>query len=202
MATFPSPSSEPLPAQRPPVTLAHPAPLDSVPEEVGRCITQQLLSLDPFPCVQWSGFALCGGASTKRFYFDSVITLNHVLLTRSFIPWYLEQRSIHLPLLKSGRLFRTHVMPPLAAGLMLGSKDPHVLGEGVWSAQSLPLLSLLELPWGCALGERTGEVAGGVSAADPPAAHPLLAVLCDLCDVSFTCCPRQEGPPCCVIPSL
>lgn len=53
---------------------------------------------------------------------------------------------------------------------MLGSKDPHVLWEGVWSAQSLPLLELL---WGCALGERTGEVAGGVSAADPPAAHPL-----------------------------
>lgn len=97
-------------------------------------------------------------------------------------------------------VFRTHVMPPLTgSGLMLGSKDPHVLWEGAWSAQSLPLL---ELPWGCALGERTGEVAGGVSAADPPAAQPLLAVLCDLCDVSFTCCPPQEGPPCCGIPSL
>lgn len=70
------------------------------------------------------------------------------------------------------------------SGVVLDSRELHVLWEGEWSSPSLPpTFSLLELPWGCALGERTSQVVGGISSADPPAAHPLLMS----CVISVTC---------------
>ena len=81
----------------------------------------------------------CGGsgeeANMKRFYFYSIVTLNCVLQTCSFIPWYLEQRSIHSPLLKSWPLcFRTPVMTPFMVQewcLTLGSSTCWGKGHGL-----------------------------------------------------------------------
>lgn len=70
------------------------------------------------------------------------------------------------------------------SGVVLHSRDLHVLWEGVWSSPSLPpTFSLVELPWGCALGERTSQVVGGISSAVPPATHPLLVS----CVIFVTC---------------
>lgn len=69
------------------------------------------------------------------------------------------------------------------SGVRLDSRERHVLWEGAWSPSLPPAFSLLELSWGCALGERTSQVAGGISSADPPAAHPLLVS----CVIFVTC---------------
>lgn len=70
------------------------------------------------------------------------------------------------------------------SGVVLDSRELHMLRERAWSSPSLPpAFSLLELLWGCALGERTSQVVGGICSADPPAAHPLLVS----CVISVTC---------------
>lgn len=152
MAAFPGLSSEPLPAHLPLVTSTRPCPAGRQEHcssllEIGRCIIQELCCGSiPLCSVKW--FCTLWGANTKRFYFYSIIALNHVLFAESFVLWYLGMavHSFYENLDQSNLKLQGSRPPrPTSSGLIHSRGDPHPQQEVEWSALSLPLFTLL---WG------------------------------------------------------
>lgn len=135
-AALPSLCSEPLPARLPPVTLTHPAWLDSVPE-VGHCMIQQLFSPDLFLCcsLKWLctrwGWVRGGGRYEKvLFLFNhtfkpcSADSRLHPLIPGTEVH-SLSSVKIRATLLQSSCHDSVY-----GSGVVLHSRDLHVLWEG------------------------------------------------------------------------